>query len=76
MRAICNLLWFILGGVFMGLGWWLVGALAFITIVNIPWGRACLVMGSFSFFPFGKEVAAAAHQRNAAAAVDRLRDPP
>ena len=55
MRTIGNLLWFILGGVFMGLGWWLVGALAFVTIVGIPWGRACFVMGSFSFFPFGKE---------------------
>lgn len=55
MSAILNLLWFILGGVFMGLGWWLVGALAFITIVGAPWGRACFVIGKFTFFPFGKE---------------------
>lgn len=55
MRAIGNLLWFMLGGVFMGLGWWLAGLLAFITIVGIPWGRACFVIGSFCFFPFGKE---------------------
>jgi uncharacterized membrane protein YccF (DUF307 family) len=39
----------------MGLGWWLVGVVAFITIVGIPWGRACFVMGKFAFFPFGKE---------------------
>ena len=55
MSAIGNFLWFILGGVFMGLGWWLVGLLAFVTIVGIPWGRACFVIGQFSFFPFGKE---------------------
>ena len=55
MSAILNFLWFILGGVFMGLGWWLVGALAFITIVGAPWGRACFVIGKFAFFPFGKE---------------------
>lgn len=55
MTAIGNFLWFILGGVFMGLGWWLVGALAFITIVGIPWGRACFVIGKFAFFPFGQE---------------------
>ncbi|WP_343216068.1 YccF domain-containing protein [Collimonas antrihumi] len=55
MRAIGNFLWFILGGVFMGLGWWLVGVLAFITIVGIPWGKACFVIGQFTFFPFGKE---------------------
>ena len=29
--------------------------LAFLTIVGIPWGRACFVMGNFSFFPFGQE---------------------
>ncbi|SDX72157.1 Uncharacterized membrane protein YccF, DUF307 family [Collimonas sp. OK242] len=55
MRAIGNFLWFVLGGVFMGLGWWLVGVLAFITIVGIPWGKACFVIGQFTFFPFGKE---------------------
>jgi uncharacterized membrane protein YccF (DUF307 family) len=55
MSAILNFLWFILGGFFMGLGWWLVGALAFITIVGAPWGRACFVIGKFAFFPFGNE---------------------
>ncbi|WP_229613627.1 YccF domain-containing protein, partial [Vibrio parahaemolyticus] len=40
---------------FMGLLWWLFGILAFISIIGIPWGRACFVMGNFSFFPFGKE---------------------
>lgn len=39
----------------MGLLWWLFGILAFISIIGIPWGRACFVMGNFSFFPFGKE---------------------
>jgi len=55
MGAVGNFLWFILGGVFMGLGWWLVGLLAFVTIVGIPWGKACFVIGQFAFFPFGKE---------------------
>jgi len=55
MSAIGNLLWFMLGGVLMGLGWWLVGLIAFITIVGIPWGRACFVIGQFAFVPFGKE---------------------
>lgn len=55
MRTIGNFLWFILGGVLMGLGWWLVGLLCFLSIVGIPWGKACFVIGQFSFFPFGKE---------------------
>jgi len=55
MGVIGNILWFILGGVFMGLGWWLVGILAFISIIGIPWGKACFVIGEFAFFPFSKE---------------------
>ncbi len=55
MRAIGNFLWFVLGGVFMGLAWWLAGLLAFCSIVGIPWGKACFVIGSFTFFPFGKQ---------------------
>ena len=55
MGTILNFLWFILGGVLMGLAWWLAGIVAYITIIGIPWGRACFVMGNFSFFPFGKE---------------------
>lgn len=55
VRAIGNFLWFILGGVFMGLAWWLVGLIAFVTIVGIPWGKACFVIGQFTFFPFGQE---------------------
>jgi len=55
MSAIGNFLWFVLGGVFMGLGWWLAGLLAFITIIGIPWGKACFVIGQFTFFPFGRE---------------------
>lgn len=55
MGLIGNLLWFLLGGLFMGLGWWFLGLIAFITIVGIPWGKACFVIGKFAFFPFGKE---------------------
>ncbi len=55
MRTLGNIIWFLFGGVFMGLLWWLFGILAFISIIGVPWGRACFVMGNFSFFPFGKE---------------------
>jgi uncharacterized membrane protein YccF (DUF307 family) len=55
MSALGNFLWFILGGALMGLGWWLAGLLALISIVGIPWGKACFVIGQFAFFPFGKE---------------------
>ncbi|MEZ9232350.1 YccF domain-containing protein [Vibrio amylolyticus] len=58
MRTLGNIIWFLFGGVFMGLMWWMFGILAFISIIGIPWGRACFVMGNFSFFPFGQEAIA------------------
>jgi uncharacterized membrane protein YccF (DUF307 family) len=54
MGFIGNILWFVFGGFVMGLGWWLAGLLAFITIVGIPWAKACFVIGQFAFLPFGK----------------------
>ncbi len=56
MRAIGNFLWFVLGGVLMGLAWWLFGLVAILTIVGIPWAKACFVIGQLTFLPFGREV--------------------
>ncbi|OOV86845.1 YccF domain-containing protein [Oceanospirillum linum] len=55
MRLIGNIIWFVMGGFIMGLAWWAYGVLAFITLVGIPWGRSCFVLGQFSFWPFGKQ---------------------
>ena len=55
MSLIGNILWFILGGAVMGIGWWMAGALAYLSIIGIPWGKACFVIGQFAFMPFGKE---------------------
>lgn len=56
ISAIGNLLWFIFGGFSWALaGRWLAGMLCSITIVGMPWAKACFVIGPFAFFPFGKE---------------------
>lgn len=55
LRTLGNLLWLVLGGLVMGLGWWLAGLLCAITIVGLPWAKACFVIGQFAFWPFGKE---------------------
>jgi uncharacterized membrane protein YccF (DUF307 family) len=55
MRTIANVIWFVFGGFWMGLGWWLAGLIMAISIVGIPWVRACFVFGGFCFFPFGRE---------------------
>ena len=55
MRALGNLIWFFLGGLFLGLGWFIAGVVMLCTIVGIPWARACFVMGGFALWPFGRE---------------------
>ena len=56
MRAIGNIIWFLFGGFVMGLAWWLAGILCYASIVGIPWGRACMVIGKLCFLPFGRLV--------------------
>ncbi|MCL1067898.1 YccF domain-containing protein [Shewanella olleyana] len=55
LRLIFNIAWFIMGGFIMGLAWWFAGLLCFISIVGIPFGRACFVIGEMAFWPFGQE---------------------
>lgn len=57
MNAILNLLWLVFGGLLMGFAWWLVGVLCYVSIIGIPWGRACFVIGQLCFLPFGRSVA-------------------
>jgi uncharacterized membrane protein YccF (DUF307 family) len=55
MRTIGNIIWFVFGGFLMGLGWWLAALIMAVSIIGLPWARACFVFGSFCFFPFGRE---------------------
>ncbi len=55
LRFLANVVWVVCGGLLMGLGWWLAGLVAAVTIVGLPWARACFVIGTFSFWPFGQE---------------------
>jgi uncharacterized membrane protein YccF (DUF307 family) len=54
MSLILNILWFLFGGVWMGLAWVFAGLIMIVTIVGIPWARAAFAVASFSFWPFGR----------------------
>lgn len=56
MSCLGNVLWFVLGGLLMGLSWAAVGLLWCVTIVGIPVGLQCFKFASLAFCPFGKEV--------------------
>lgn len=48
-----NLIWFIFGGVFMALGWFLAGCIMAISIIGLPWARSAFVLAKFALLPFG-----------------------
>jgi uncharacterized membrane protein YccF (DUF307 family) len=56
MSFLCNVLWFLLGGIFLGGGWLLAGIFWCVTIIGIPWGVQCFKFARLMFAPFGKEV--------------------
>ncbi len=56
MGCLGNLLWFLTGGIVIGLAWVIVGCLWCVTIIGIPIGLQCFKFASLSFFPFGKDI--------------------
>lgn len=56
MRLLGNLIWLLFGGLVTGIGWWVAGLLAAITIIGIPFAIAAFRIGTFTFWPFGREV--------------------
>ena len=53
MRFLGNIVWFVFGGFWMGLGWTLAGLLWCVTIVGIPVGTQCFKLAKLSLMPFG-----------------------
>ena len=54
MSLIGNILWFLLGGFFIGMGYIVAGLLFCITIIGIPFGYQLMKIGVYTFLPFGK----------------------
>jgi len=58
MRAILNIIWLILGGFWLAIGYVAAGILACIFIVTIPFGIASFRMAGYALWPFGRAVVA------------------
>ena len=56
MAFLLNIIWFILGGEVLALGWLILSLLFYITIIGAPIGRACLEFAKLSAAPFGKQI--------------------
>lgn len=58
MRSVLNLIWLVLGGVWLATAYYLIGAVLCALIVTIPAGLACFRMGRYVLWPFGSAVVA------------------
>lgn len=56
MRTLLNIIWLILSGFWLFLGYALAALVMIILIVTIPWGIAAWRIGVYSLWPFGKTV--------------------
>ncbi len=56
MRTLLNIIWLVLSGFWLFLGYAAAALLMFILIVTIPWGIAAWRIGVYSLWPFGKTV--------------------
>lgn len=56
MRLLGNLVWFIFGGFFAAIIWFLAGLILCITIIGIPWGLQWFKLTRLALFPFGATV--------------------
>jgi uncharacterized membrane protein YccF (DUF307 family) len=56
VRLILNIIWFVLAGFWLFLGYVLAALLCFIFIVTIPFGVAALRIAFFGVWPFGRVV--------------------
>ena len=56
VNFLCNIIWFVLAGVWLALGWAFFGVLWCISIVGIPVGMQCFKVARLALMPFGSEV--------------------
>jgi uncharacterized membrane protein YccF (DUF307 family) len=54
VSLLLNILWIVLGGAWMAVGWLIAAVIMAITIIGLPWARAALNIAVYTLFPFGQ----------------------
>ena len=56
LRAVLNVIWLILCGLWMAIAYVLAGVLAFVLIITIPFGIAAFRIAGYVLWPFGRTI--------------------
>ena len=54
MRLVLNILWLILAGVWLALGYLIAGAIMAITIIGLPFAKQALKLAQYAIWPVGR----------------------
>ena len=56
MRTLLNIIWLVLSGFWLAIGYAIAGVVMFILIITIPFGIQALKLAGYSLWPFGRTV--------------------
>lgn len=56
MKTLLNVIWLVLSGIWLFLGYMLAALIMCVLIITIPWGIAAARIGIYALWPFGKTV--------------------
>ncbi|WP_370618887.1 YccF domain-containing protein [Mumia sp. Pv 4-285] len=56
MNLILNIIWLVLSGIWLAIGYAVAGVILCITIIGIPWGIASFRIASYALWPFGRTI--------------------
>lgn len=56
MRIVLNVIWFVLCGLWLAIGYALAGLICFILIITIPFGFAAFRIANYALWPFGRSI--------------------
>ncbi|MDJ0346280.1 YccF domain-containing protein [Streptomyces sp. H10-C2] len=54
MKTLLNLIWLVLCGIWMAIGYAIAGLICCILIITIPWGLASFRIANYALWPFGR----------------------
>ena len=61
LRVILNVIWLVLCGLWMAIGYAVAGLLCFVLIITIPFGIAAFRIAGYVLWPFGRTIERRAH---------------
>ena len=56
VRALLNIIWLVLSGIWLAIGYAIAGIVMFILIITIPFGVQAFKLAGYSLWPFGRTV--------------------